>query len=272
MPPTSTGCWPTSSRTKTCPATSCDPVRSPAGSDAVGASAAPGAACVSPPRCRSPACGKKGPPLPPLVRVPARPESSSAAARRRRRVPVVRSPGRQHRRHTPADIERVDSLRVHRPAPPAHRGHRQVRHARRVDPGAQPPEDDESPPPQRGDSAAEPAGTAAAPPHRWRNGVRPGRPARGRRDRSARRRLTTVDRRRGSSRRRSHRAVARSRSLRAAAADAAAARATISSVGVSRKGQKARRRRAPAGAARRRRRRRRGAPRRVVRTPSGVDR
>ena len=49
----------------------------------------------------SSACGKKGPPLPPLVKLPVRAGRSRGDAPRQHRRPVVQRPQRQHRRHAP---------------------------------------------------------------------------------------------------------------------------------------------------------------------------
>ena len=114
--PTCAACWPTSSRTKTCRATSCDPFDSRAA--AARESLAQDRPCPARASLRC-ACGKKGPPLAPFVRVPAPvtdvtpqrvgndvyvsftvPRPTSTARSR----PTSRARGlRGHRRRSPAD-------------------------------------------------------------------------------------------------------------------------------------------------------------------------
>ena len=72
--------------------------------------------CVDRRRGRCSACGKKGPPLPPLVKLPVAPPDLTAE-RRGDDVDLQFTVPRQHRRTRPANVERVDVYAITARAP-----------------------------------------------------------------------------------------------------------------------------------------------------------
>ena len=110
--PTSRRCSPTSSRTKTCRGTFCE--RRAIGADAVLAGSS---ARLRSSRCRRRGCGKKGPPLPPLVSCRSRPPTSPPSAAATRSTCDFTVPGANTDGTRPANIARVDVYAHHRRRP-----------------------------------------------------------------------------------------------------------------------------------------------------------
>ena len=120
---TSAGCWTRSSATKTCHATSCDPLVLPVIAARMRRRVVPCAlailACVTLPLAG--ACGKKGPPLAPLARVPVAPAQVSASRAADTVTISFTVPGANVSGIKPADIERVDVYAWTGPDAPAAR-------------------------------------------------------------------------------------------------------------------------------------------------------